>query len=85
MGAEHGQVVVVEIVQQPQRHVQPVGRVVEILGAIDDPGMEIRDRGAQVFRAHEFSPDALAAAAALPDEVAARIAKAVSICATCRW
>ncbi len=39
--AEHGQVVSVEIVQQPTRHTQPLGRVVEVLGEIDDPGMEI--------------------------------------------
>jgi ribonuclease R len=37
--AEHGQVVTVEIVQQPTRHTQPLGRVVEVLGEIDDPGM----------------------------------------------
>jgi ribonuclease R len=40
-GAEHGQVVAVDIVQQPTRHTQPLGRIVEVLGEIDDPGMEI--------------------------------------------
>lgn len=40
-GAEPGQVVAVDIVQQPTRHTQPLGRIVEVLGEIDDPGMEI--------------------------------------------
>lgn len=70
LGAEHGQVVVVEIVQQPQRHVQPVGRVVEVLGAIDDPGMEIEIAVRKFSVPHEFSDAALAEAEALPDTVA---------------
>lgn len=72
LNAEHGQVVVVEIVQQPQRHVQPVGRVVEVLGAIDDPGMEIEIAVRKFSVPHQFSPEALAAGRALPDEVRAR-------------
>ena len=40
-GAAPGQVVTVEIVVQPAKHVQPVGRVVEVLGNYADPGMEI--------------------------------------------
>ena len=40
-GAEPGQVVMIEIIVQPARHVQPVGRVVEVLGNYADPGMEI--------------------------------------------
>ncbi len=39
--AKPGQVVVVEIVEQPTRHAQPIGRIVEILGDFADPGMEI--------------------------------------------
>ncbi len=72
LNAEHGQVVVVEIVQQPQRHVQPVGRVVEVLGAIDDPGMEIEIAVRKFNVPHEFSAQAAAAAAQLPDAVQAR-------------
>jgi ribonuclease R len=71
-GAEHGQVVVVEIVQQPQRHVQPVGRVVEVLGAIDDPGMEIEIAVRKFAVPHEFPPAALAAAEELPSQVEPR-------------
>jgi ribonuclease R len=70
-GAEHGQVVVVEIVQQPQRHVQPVGRVIEVLGAIDDPGMEIEIAVRKFAVPHEFPPAALAEAGALPTRVEA--------------
>jgi ribonuclease R len=72
MGAEHGQVVVVEIVQQPQRHVQPVGRVIEVLGAIDDPGMEIEIAVRKFSVPHEFSESALAEAEKLPDAVPAK-------------
>jgi len=70
LGAEHGQVVVVEIVQQPQRHVQPVGRVIEVLGAIDDPGMEIEIAVRKFSVPHEFSQSALAEAEKMPDTVA---------------
>jgi ribonuclease R len=70
--AEFGQVVVVEIIQQPQRHVQPVGRVVEILGAIDDPGMEIEIAVRKYAVPHEFTPSALALAEKLPTRVQPR-------------
>jgi ribonuclease R len=69
MSAEPGQVVVVEILQQPQRYVQPVGRVIEVLGAIDDPGMEIEIAVRKFAVPHEFSGETLALAAALPDAV----------------
>jgi ribonuclease R len=39
--AKAGQVVVVELVQQPTRYAQPIGKVVEVLGNYADPGMEI--------------------------------------------
>ncbi|SEQ89526.1 ribonuclease R [Nitrosomonas sp. Nm51] len=39
--ASAGQVVIVEIIQQPSKHAQPIGRIVEILGDYIDPGMEI--------------------------------------------
>jgi len=40
-GATKGQIVVVEIVQQPTQHCQPLGRVTEVLGMHMAPGMEI--------------------------------------------
>lgn len=67
--AKVGQVVSVEIVEYPDRYVQPVGRVVEVLGEIDDPGMEIEIAVRKYGVPHAFSPTALSEAAALPDEV----------------
>lgn len=72
LSAQHGQVVVVEIVQQPQRHVQPVGRVVEVLGAIDDPGMEIEIAVRKFAVPHEFPAAALALAETIPATVQPR-------------
>ena len=40
-GARAGQVVMLEILQQPSKHAQPIGRIIEILGNYADPGMEI--------------------------------------------
>ena len=84
--AEPGQVVVVEILQQPQRYVQPVGRVIEVLGAIDDPGMEIEIAVRKFAVPHEF-PDAARAdwPNRCPIRCRRRICEAESICATCRW
>ena len=39
--AVHGDIVVAEIVEQPNRHNPPVGKVVEVLGKHMEPGMEI--------------------------------------------
>ncbi len=36
-----GQVVTVELVEQPTKFAQPIGRIVEVLGNYADPGMEI--------------------------------------------
>ncbi len=67
--AQHGQVVMVEIIEQPTRHSQPLGRVVEILGEIDDPGMEIEIAVRKFDVPHEFSAQALSMAERLPSEV----------------
>ncbi len=39
-GARPGQIVVAEIIQQPTRHIRPIGRIVEVLGEHMAPGME---------------------------------------------
>ncbi len=39
-GAEQGQIVVAEIVEQPTKRTQPIGRVIEVLGQSMAPGME---------------------------------------------
>jgi ribonuclease R len=56
--AEKGQIVVVDIIEQPSRSRQPIGKVVEILGRHLAPGMEIE----MAVRSHELPylwPDAL--------------------------
>src|SRR5690606_5654836 len=58
-GAEHGQVVTVQIMQHPTRHTQPLGRVIEVLGEIDDPGMEIEIAVRKFGVPHEFSAGAM--------------------------
>ncbi len=67
--AKPGQVVVVELTEFPSRHSQPLGRVVEVLGDIDDPGMEIEIAVRKYGVPHEFSAAAISASAALPDKV----------------
>ncbi len=71
-GAQHGQVVTVEIVQQPTRHTQPLGRIIEVLGEIDDPGMEIEIAVRKFDVPVGFSEAALAQADALPETVRQR-------------
>lgn len=67
--AKVGQIVSVEIIEYPDRYVQPVGRVVEVLGEIDDPGMEIEIAVRKYGVPHLFSPAALEETDALPNEV----------------
>lgn len=70
-GAQHGQVVSVEIIEQPSRHSQPLGRVVDVLGEIDDPGMEIEIAVRKFDVPHIFSDAAQKQAERLPAEVRA--------------
>lgn len=67
--AKLGQVVSVEIIDYPDSYRQAVGRVVEVLGEIDDPGMEIEIAVRKYGVPHTFSPAALKEAEALPNEV----------------
>ncbi len=67
--AKPGQVVVVELTEPPALYGQPVGRVKEVLGEIDDPGMEIEIAVRKYGVPHEFSDLAMAQARALPDHV----------------
>ena len=60
--AKPGQVVVAEIMQQPSKHAEPVGRVIEILGNYADPGMEIEIALRKHDLPYEWPRDALAAA-----------------------
>ncbi len=70
--ARTGQVVVVELTEPPALFGQPVGRVTEVLGEVDDPGMEIEIAVRKYGVPHEFSQEALAQAKGLPDKVRAQ-------------
>ncbi len=67
--AESGQVVVVELTEPPSMFSQPVGRVIEILGEIDDPGMEIEIAVRKYDVPHRFSPETTEQAAALAERL----------------
>ncbi len=67
--AQAGQVVSVELTEPPSMFSQPVGRVTEVLGEIDDPGMEIEIAVRKFEVPHRFSPETVAQAAALPDKL----------------
>ncbi len=67
--AKVGQVVVVELVEPPALFGQPVGRIKEVLGEVDDPGMEIEIAVRKYSVPHEFSEACVALARTLPDKV----------------
>jgi ribonuclease R len=71
-GAKPGQVVVAEIIEQPSKQSEPIGRVIEILGNYADPGMEIEIALRKHDLPHEFSKAALDAATKLPKDVQAK-------------
>ena len=71
-GAKAGQVVVAEIIEQPTRYAEPIGRLVEVLGNYADPGMEIEIALRKHDLPHEFSGPALEQARKLPAAVAAK-------------
>ena len=67
--AQSGQVVTVELIEQPSKHSQPIGRLVEVLGNYADPGMEIEIALRKHEMPHEFTAAAVAQARKLPDGV----------------
>jgi len=67
--AKSGQVVSIELIEQPSRYTQPVGQIAEVLGDIDDPGMEIEIAVRKYGVPHEFSAAAKKLAAKLPSAV----------------
>jgi len=69
--ARAGQVVVTELTEPPALYGQPVGRVTEVLGEVDDPGLEIEIAVRKYGVPHQFSSAALAQARMLPDAVRA--------------
>ena len=67
--ASAGQVVAIELTEPPSLYSQPMGRVTEVLGEIDDPGMEIEIAVRKYEVPHRFTPETLAQAAGLPDRI----------------
>jgi ribonuclease R len=67
--AQAGQVVAIELTEPASMYSQPVGRVTEVLGEIDDPGMEIEIAVRKYEVPHRFSPETVAQAAAMPSAV----------------
>ncbi len=69
MGAQAGQVVMVELIEQPSVYAQPIGKVVEILGNYADPGMEIEIALRKHQLPYEFMKVAVEQAEAYPKTV----------------
>ena len=69
MKAKLGQVVMVEIVDQPTKHTPATGRIIEVLGNYTDPGMEIEIALRKHDLPHVFSDKAQAQAAKYPKRV----------------
>ncbi|SOD42238.1 ribonuclease R [Nitrosovibrio sp. Nv4] len=69
MNAKAGKVVMVEIIQQPSKHAQPIGRIVEILGEYTAPGMEIEIALRKHDLPHQFPPEVEKRSAKFPDKV----------------
>ncbi|MEO8629851.1 MAG: ribonuclease R, partial [Betaproteobacteria bacterium] len=67
--AVSGQVVVAEIIEQPDRKVKPVGRIVEVLGNYADAGMEVEIALRKHDLPHVFSPAVEEIAKHLPKSV----------------
>ncbi len=68
-GAAAGEIVVVEIVAQPDANRQPIGRVVQVLGNATDPGMEIEIALRKHALPFEFSAKAKAQASKISPTV----------------
>jgi len=67
--ARAGQVVIVEIIEQPDRHSQAIGQIVEVLGNYADPGMEIEIALRKHDLPFEFSTQAMEEVGAFPDKI----------------
>jgi ribonuclease R len=64
-----GKVVVVALTETPALFAQPMGKITEMLGDVNDAGMEIEIAVRKFDVPHLFSEACLAAAKALPDKV----------------
>jgi len=66
MKAKAGQVVMIELIEQPSAYAMPIGRVVEVLGDYADPGMEIEIALRKHQLPYEFSSAAVKQAESYP-------------------
>ena len=71
MKAQAGQIVMVELIEQPSAYAQPIGKVVEILGNYADPGMEIEI----ALRKHQLPYEFSAAAVQQAEQYAPKVKK----------
>jgi ribonuclease R len=67
--AKVGEIVTVDLIEQPAPHAQPVGRIAEVLGHYADPGMEIEIALRKFDLPHGFSKQAMALAKSIADDV----------------
>ncbi len=70
-GAEPGQMVVAELTSYPSPFRAPMGKVLEVLGAIDDPGVDVAIIIAEYGIPEVFPNDVLEEAERIPTEVPA--------------
>ena len=68
-GAEPDQIVMVDLLTQPLPPQAPTGRITQILGQMDDPGMEIEVAVRKFGVPHEFPEEVLRAARKSPAKV----------------
>ena len=69
LGARHGQMVVVDLVQRPTKRSLAIGNVIEVLGDHMAPGMEIEIALRAHDLPHQFSHEVQAESASISDEV----------------
>ncbi|MEO1956624.1 MAG: ribonuclease R, partial [Methylophilaceae bacterium] len=69
MDAKVGQIVEVEMTDQPSKHAHPMGKVIQILGNYADSGMEIEIALRKHKLPHQFAPAALKQAKDIPTTV----------------
>lgn len=69
LGARHGQMVVVDVIQRPSKRSSAVGKVIEVLGDHLAPGMEIDIALREHDLPHTFPPSVMEETSALADEV----------------
>ena len=74
-GAEVGQYVSVMLTTQPSKQASPTGRVIQVIGHDDDPGIEIAVAVGTHDLPHEFSAQALGQAEGYGEQIDPAIAK----------